>query len=73
MNEGASRMKLSSHLHAPCYTLSNKNKYDLDVACQIFPVMSVFKEPGWPVRSNFRYTYKQKKVLYEIYKLKTKR
>ena len=31
--------------------------------------MSIFKETGWslPVRSTFRYTYKLKKVLYDIF------
>ena len=65
----ASKMKLSSQLHAPLYTSSNESEYDLDSACQISSAMSIFKETGWalPVRSNCRYTYKQKKVLYNIF------
>ena len=61
-------MKLSSQLHAPLYTSSNESEYDLDSVCQIFSTMSIFKETGWalPVRSHFRYTYKLKKVLYDM-------
>ena len=59
----ASRMKLSSQLHAPLYTSSNESEYDLDSACQISSAVSIFKETVWavPVISNLRYTYKQKK------------
>ena len=62
-------MKLSSQLHAPLYTSSNESEYDLDFVCQISSAMSIFKETGWalPVRSHFRYTYKLKKVLYDIF------
>ena len=65
----ASRMKLSSQLHALLYFSSNESEYDLDSACQISSAMSIFKETGWAlsVRSNFRYTCKHKKVLYNIF------
>ena len=61
----ASRMKLSSQLHAPLYNTSNESEYDLDSACQISSAMSIFKETGWalPVRSNFRYTYRNKSYI----------
>ena len=58
VNSYASRMKLPSQLHAPLYTSSNESEYDLDAACRISPIKSIFKETGGalPVRSNFRYT-----------------
>ena len=33
------------------------------------PLISIFAEPGWalPVRSNFRYSHNQKKLLYDIF------
>lgn len=42
-----SRIKLPSQLHAPPYTSSNENEYDLDAAFQISPATSIFKEAGW--------------------------
>ena len=65
----ALRMKLSSQSLVPLYTSSKESEYDLDAVCQISPAMLIFKETGWtlPVRSNFRYIYKQKKVLYDIF------
>ena len=62
-------MKLSSQLFAPLYTSSNESEYDLDSVYQISSAMSILKKTGWalPVRSNFRYTYKLKKVLYDIF------
>ena len=41
----------------------------LSVECETIPLMSMIKEQGWalPKRSNFRYNYFQKKILYDIF------
>ena len=41
----------------------------MNMACARYPVMDTFTKQGWglPTRSSFRYSAKQKKVLYELF------
>ena len=43
---------------------------DLTFACTEVPLMSIFSSPGWalPVRSNFHYSYEQKKFFCDSFK-----
>ena len=66
-NAFVTKMKSSSQLHLP---LSNDEvniaDMSLEDAVQCFPIMGRLKELGWalPIRSKFRFTYIQKKLLY---------
>ena len=66
-NAFVTKVKSSSQLHLP---LSNDEvniaDMSLEDAIQCFPIMGKLKELGWalPVRSKFRFTYIQKKLLY---------
>ena len=65
-----SKMKLTSELHVPITSTDVKiAEIDIETACQLYPTMSMLSGIGWalPVRSNFRYSYAQKKVLYEYF------
>ena len=64
-----SKMKAIS---TPAINSSDAHIADIDLtfACTEVPLMSIFSTPGWalPVRSNFRYSYEQKKFLYDSFK-----
>ena len=65
-----SRIKLSSQIHMPLTRGDNlEAEVDLQTACNLYSTMQVFQHMGWalPVRSTFRYSYKQKKILYEYF------
>ena len=66
-NAFVTKMKSSPQLHLP---LSNDEMNIADMgledAAQCFPIMGKLKELGWalPIRSKFRFTCIQKKLLY---------
>ena len=63
-------MKMSSP-KGPMMTGEAGNSHDLsmDMACAQFPTMESFQIEGWalPVRSTFRFSKPQKKILYEMF------
>lgn len=63
-------MKMLSQNHTPVTDKDNSvSDISLTEAAKLVPLIQVFEKEGWalPVRSTFRYTYKQKKLLYDFF------
>ena len=62
-----SKMKGKAESHQVYSTEAQLTTISMDAACKQVPLMTLFCEPGWalPHRNTFRYSYKQKKFLYD--------
>ena len=65
----AHKLKITSQLHIPTTQKETIADITFDKACIDFPLMDFFKTKGWalPKKSNFRYSYEQKKLLYDYF------
>ena len=63
-------MKANSESYHVYSTEAQVTPISMYAACKEVQLMTLFCDPGWalPHRNTFRYSYKQKKFLYDLFK-----